>query len=95
MEHSPMLDDENSRDTGVKNVLASPATGSSSVSNGGLSSENSENNYNSQSVALSSIPLLPIDENTKKTSSQDFAEQIRKLEIEGNKLRAITANSLL
>ncbi|KAK0059559.1 coiled-coil domain-containing protein 158 [Biomphalaria pfeifferi] len=94
MEHSPMLNDENSRDTGVKNVSASPATGSS-VNNGGLSSENSENNYNSQTVALSSIPLLPIDENTKKTSSQDFAEQIRKLEIEGNKLRAITANSLL
>ena len=35
-----------------------------------------------------------LNESLKKKSSFDFAEQIRRLEIEGNKLRAATVSTL-
>ncbi|KAH9513814.1 hypothetical protein Btru_031467 [Bulinus truncatus] len=91
MEDSSILDTENHNSPSEKDMSASSATGSSV--NGGLVSADQSGENNIQTDELSSELKLHSEETSKKTF-QEFAEQIRKLEIEGNKLRALSANNL-
>ncbi|RUS73451.1 hypothetical protein EGW08_018788, partial [Elysia chlorotica] len=75
-------------------AIASPVTVTpgQTVNNGSSFQTDSNTAMTSASRALASAPLSARD--SRKSSLLDFTEQIRRLEIEGNKLRAATFSNL-
>ena len=76
-------------------ALASPVTVTPGPLNNGSSFQNDSVTARTTSLLSRSMDSAPLSaRDSRKSSLLDFSEQIRRLEIEGNKLRAATFSNL-